>query len=81
MVQRIRSPCRSAHIGGTVNYARGAAYLAGLAVGFWSGIDELRGQWEADRTFTPQSDKEKVEMLKKAWAEAVERTLNRTLWK
>lgn len=60
----------------TETTARGAAYLAGLAVGFWTGIEEVRGQWEADRTFSPQASAEEVAASRKGWAEAVKRTLS-----
>ena len=53
----------------------GAAYLAGLAVGFWSSIDEIRGQWQAERTFTPSE--QDVAPLKAGWADAISRTINK----
>jgi len=56
----------------TETTALGAAYLAGLAVGFWKDIDEVRKQWRAERSFTPGSSAEKA---KKGWADAVSRTL------
>ena len=59
----------------TETTALGAAYLAGLAVGFWSSLDELRSQWKAERVFSPQMPQEKVEQAKAGWAEAVGRTL------
>ena len=55
--------------------AKGAAYLAGLAVGFWADIDEIKQQWAIDREFTPTSDKVKVDALKAGWADAVGRAL------
>lgn len=61
----------------TETTARGAAYLAGLAVGFWGSIDEVRGQWEADRTFAPEASAEKVAAARKGWAEAISRTLTK----
>lgn len=57
--------------------AKGAAYLAGLAVGLWSGIDEIKQQWAVERTFVPTEDKERVEKLKAGWADAVGRSLSR----
>lgn len=57
--------------------AKGAAYLAGLAVGFWSSIDEIREQWGVDRTFTPVAPAAKVNELKAGWADAVGRALSR----
>ena len=61
----------------TETTARGAAYLAGLAVGFWSSIDELRGQWEVDRSFAPKASAEEVAAARKGWAEAIGRTLTK----
>lgn len=61
----------------TETTARGAAYLAGLAVGFWASIDEVRGQWVAERTFSPQAGAEEVAAARKGWAEAVGRTLTK----
>ena len=57
--------------------AKGAAYLAGLAVGFWGSIDEIREQWGIDRTFTPVAPATKVKELKAGWADAVGRALSR----
>lgn len=57
--------------------AKGAAYLAGLAVGFWSSIDEIREQWGIDRTFTPVAPASKVNELKEGWADAIGRALSR----
>ena len=61
----------------TETTALGAAYLAGLAVGYWSGIDEVRRQWSAERVFTPQMDAEGVKSAKAGWADAIERTLTK----
>lgn len=61
----------------TETTARGAAYLAGLAVGFWASIDELRWQWEVDRSFTPKASAEEVAAARKGWAEAIGRTLTK----
>jgi glycerol kinase len=53
--------------------ALGAAYLAGLAVGFWRNEDEIDTQWIADRTFTPSlNDNERTAKIE-AWRRAVER--------
>ncbi|WP_293925936.1 glycerol kinase GlpK [Sphingobacterium sp. UBA6320] len=51
--------------------ALGAAYLAGLAVGFWANIEEISEQWKIDRTFTPIPDQSVKESLK-GWKRAVE---------
>lgn len=57
--------------------AKGAAYLAGLAVGFWSSLEEIKEQWGIDRTFTPVALASKVKELKAGWADAVGRALSR----
>jgi glycerol kinase len=54
--------------------ALGAAYLAGLATGFWRGTDELQTQWQQQRTFHPGMDKKKVAELLRGWRKAIERT-------
>lgn len=59
----------------TETTARGAAYLAGLAVGFWSSVEQLRVQWTAEREFIPEAPVEVVARAKSGWAEAVSRTL------
>lgn len=61
----------------TETTALGAAYLAGLAVGFWKDIDELKRQWQVERAFEPTKDTEAIEAAKKGWADAVSRTLSR----
>ena len=61
----------------TETTALGAAYLAGLAVGFWSGIDEVRRHWCAERVFTPGMDEKQLASAKAGWAEAIERTLTK----
>jgi glycerol kinase len=53
--------------------ALGAAYLAGLAVGFWSGIEEIEQIREVSRVFEPQIDKEERDKLYAGWKRAVER--------
>jgi len=53
--------------------ALGAAYLAGLAVDFWDSQDEIRDQWQLDRTFTPEMDADRVAELRAGWAKALER--------
>ncbi|MCH8814761.1 MAG: glycerol kinase GlpK [Chloroflexi bacterium] len=54
--------------------ALGAAYLAGLAVGFWKDIEEVAGHWREDKRFTPQMPEERREELYTGWKRAVERT-------
>ena len=59
----------------TETTARGAAYLAGLAVGYWSGVDEIRTQWAIDKCFSPKMDEEKVGKAIAGWRNAISRTL------
>ncbi len=56
--------------------ALGAAYAAGLATGFWRGLDDLRGQWAIDREWDPQLDAGTRERLYYDWKRAVQRTLD-----
>jgi glycerol kinase len=55
--------------------ALGAAYLAGLAVGYWSGLEELQMQWQADKHFRPEADGRHVDQMITGWKKAVERSL------
>ena len=59
----------------TETTALGAAYLAGLAVGYWDSIDHIKSQWGVETEFTPQADEETVNALKEGWADAIKRTL------
>ena len=61
----------------TETTALGAAYLAGLAVGFWESIDEVKKQWQSERVFTPSMDEATVKAAKAGWAEAISRTLTK----
>ena len=56
--------------------ALGSAYAAGLAVGYWDTVDELRDNWQIDREFTPGRDQEEVDKRYSRWADAVERSLD-----
>lgn len=56
--------------------ALGAAYLAGLAVGFWSSAQELAEHWAVDRTFEPQMSADQREKLYANWKRAVERAMH-----
>jgi glycerol kinase len=58
--------------------ALGAAYLAGLAVGFWSNQAEVAEHWVLDRTFEPQMSADQRDQLHANWKRAVERSLNWT---
>jgi glycerol kinase len=55
----------------TETTALGAAYLAGLAVGYWSSINEIRNQWQVDRTFSPQIAENETHSLIKGWQRAI----------
>ena len=54
--------------------ALGAAYAAGLAVGFWSNLDELRHKWQVDTTWQPHMSPTRRQDLYHGWLKAVERT-------
>ncbi len=54
----------------------GAAYAAGLAVGFWTQLEELRANWGVDRTWEPRMDPELREREYKLWKKAVTRTFD-----
>ena len=56
--------------------ALGAAYAAGLAVGFWSDLDELRANWQEDRRWTPAMDVAERARLDRSWKKAVTKTLD-----
>jgi glycerol kinase len=56
--------------------ALGAAYLAGLAVGYWQGLDDVRNNWALDREFSPSMDAAKREKLYAGWKKAVSRSLD-----
>jgi len=60
----------------TETTALGAAYAAGLAVGFWSSTDELAANWAEDKRWTPSMPHDRRERLLAQWAKAVERTLD-----
>ena len=51
--------------------ALGAAYLAGIAVGYWSGKDEVKANWELERVFLPEMAEDDRRKLKKGWKRAV----------
>jgi len=53
----------------------GAAYAAGLAVGFWGSLDELASHWEEDRTFIPDMDPALRELQYRNWRRAVDRSI------
>lgn len=55
--------------------ALGAGYLAGLAVGFWESLDEIKRNWKVERIFKPTMDEAKRERLYSGWKAAVKRAL------
>jgi len=54
----------------------GAAYAAGLAVGFWDNLEDLRKNWSVDKIWEPGMDCGTRDKLYKGWLKAVERTFN-----
>ena len=60
----------------TETTAEGVAFMAGLAVGYWSGLDEIKNLWLKDVEFTPSSDSESIERDKEGWKNAINRTLS-----
>ena len=60
----------------TETTAMGACYLAGLATGFWSSLDEIRKQWSSDAVFNPLAPASKTMKLKEGWNDAIKRTLS-----
>lgn len=54
--------------------ALGAAYLAGIAEGVWSGTDDVAANWAADRTFTPTDDRSAADASYAQWQRALERS-------
>jgi glycerol kinase len=59
----------------TETTAMGACYLAGLAVGYWDSLEEIRNQWKAERIFTPS--RAGIQPLKDGWADAISRTISK----
>ncbi|HEY1328291.1 MAG TPA: glycerol kinase GlpK [Casimicrobiaceae bacterium] len=53
--------------------ALGAAYLAGLATGYWKGDDDIQRNWQVDRTFEPAMSGDRAQSLRSGWEQAVER--------
>jgi len=59
----------------TETTALGAAYLAGLAVGYWKDLEEIKASWHLDKTFIPQMSKEAREKNIKGWQTAIKATI------
>ncbi len=58
----------------TETTALGAAYLAGLAVGYWPSVDAITGQWKVDRKFEPSMPRAAAAALRERWTEAAQRS-------
>ena len=58
----------------TETTALGAAYLAGLSIGFWEDWDEISGQWQTERKFEPVMSKDEIKTLYSGWLNAVEKS-------
>jgi len=56
--------------------ALGAAYMAGLAAGVWSSMDEIAAHWRVDRRFEPQMSEQEAKRLRSRWSDAVDRAKN-----
>ena len=59
----------------TETTAQGAAFLAGLAVGYWKSIEQLKGLWKEESVFSPSKDDTKISQAIEGWHDAVRRTL------
>ncbi len=55
--------------------ALGAAYMAGLGVGIWSSVDELKARWKADKRFSRKASEERMNEAKAAWHSAIKKAL------
>ena len=60
----------------TETTALGAAYAAGLAVGYWQSLDDLRANWQVDRVWEPRMDEATRERLYAGWLKAVQRSMH-----
>ena len=60
----------------TETTALGAAYLAGLAIGYWESIDDIKNQWQAESQFTPQKTEKEIKQLVDGWNKAISTTLH-----
>ena len=59
----------------TETTALGAAYLAGLAVGFWKNVEEIQQQWQIDQSFAPSMETDKRNQLVNGWQRAVKASI------
>jgi glycerol kinase len=51
--------------------ALGAAYLAGLAVGYWKNVEEIQQLWKSEKEFTPEADLKSIKQGIKGWKKAI----------
>ena len=58
----------------TETTALGAAFLAGLAVGYWKNLDEVKASWQVDRKFSPMMDADLAAHRRRRWSEALRRS-------
>lgn len=56
--------------------ALGAAYLAGLAVGYWKDLEEIKQQWQIDKRFDPSADSKEIDELREGWSNAIGKVLS-----
>jgi len=60
----------------TETTALGAAYLAGLATGYWNNIDEIKNQWQIEKVFEPETSLPDLDEMIQNWKKALERSKN-----
>jgi glycerol kinase len=60
----------------TETTALGAAYAAGLAVGYWDSLDELKRKWQADKLWEPAMPEEERAQRYRGWLKAVQRSMH-----
>jgi len=60
----------------TETTALGAAYLAGLAIGYWKNISDIEQQWQIDRTFSPEMPSQRVDHIVAEWHRAIHAVLS-----
>ncbi|HMG66830.1 MAG TPA: FGGY-family carbohydrate kinase, partial [Chitinophagaceae bacterium] len=60
----------------TETTALGAAYLAGLAVGYWKNIEEIQQLWQVDKKFSPQMEPTKAKELLNGWQRAIRASIS-----
>ena len=58
----------------TETTALGAAYLAGLAVGYWKSIESIANQWQVEKVFKPKMSRSQVDEMRSRWNAALQRS-------